>query len=265
MPAKKTPSPKTAAMEALIEAHAGELKLPTVKARFRAMAEEATRDQQTPIAYLAALLEAEHLERAERRERRRLVEARFPVMKRLEEFRFEDNPKIPQATIAALAECSWIDDRESVIFVGESGTGKTMLATALAVCACRQGRRVRFTTLAGLANELQEAESRRELGRVVGRYARTELVVLDELGYLALPDGAAELIFQVISERNERGSLMVTTNLPFGEWTKVFADARLAKAVVDRLTHKAHIIETGTESWRFRHGLEKRGSKKKGG
>ncbi len=186
-------------------------------------------------------------------------------MKRLEEFRFEDNPKIPQATIAALAECSWIDDRESVIFVGESGTGKTMLATALAVCACRQGRRVRFTTLAGLANELTEAESRRELGRVVGRYARTELVVLDELGYLALPDGAAELIFQVISERNERGSLMVTTNLPFGEWTKVFADARLAKAVVDRLTHKAHIIETGTESWRFRHGLEKRGAKKKGG
>jgi DNA replication protein DnaC len=186
-------------------------------------------------------------------------------MKRLEEFHFEDNPKVPQATIAALAECSWIDDRESVIFVGESGTGKTMLATALAVCACQQGRRVRFTTLAGLANELQEAESRRELGRVVGRYARTELVVLDELGYLALPDGAAELIFQVISERNERGSLMVTTNLPFGEWTKVFADARLAKAVVDRLTHKAHIIETGEESWRFRHGLEKLGVKKKGG
>jgi DNA replication protein DnaC len=138
-------------------------------------------------------------------------------MKRLEEFRFADNPKIPQATIAALAEGSWIDDRESVIFVGESGTGKTMLATALAVCACQQGRRVRFTTLAGLANELQEAEGRRELGRVVGRYARTELVVLDELGYLALPEGAAELIFQVISERNERGSLMVTTNLPFGE------------------------------------------------
>lgn len=261
--------PEAAAMEALIEAHAGELKLPTVKARFRAMAAEATRDQQTPIAYLAALLEAEQQERAERRERRRLVEARFPVMKRLEEFRFEDNPKVPQATIAALAEGSWIDDRESVIFVGESGTGKTMLATVLAVCVCQQGGRVRFTTLAGLANELQEAESeaesRRELGRVVGRYARTELVVLDELGYLALPDGAAELIFQVISERNERGSLMVTTNLPFCEWTKVFADARLAKAVVDRLTHKAHIIETGTESWCFRHGLEKRGAKKKGG
>jgi len=250
---------KTQAMEALIEAHAIELKLPTVRRRFKALAEEALREQQTPVAYLAALLEAEMAERSERRERRRLLEARFPVMKRLEDFRFADNPKVSQATMAALAECSWIDDRESVILIGESGTGKTMLATALAVCACQQGRRVRFTTLAGLANELQEAESRRELARVVARYARNELVVLDELGYLALPEGAAELVFQVISERNERASLIVTTNLPFGEWTKVFPDARLAKAVVDRITHRAHIIETGTESWRFRHGIQRKG------
>ncbi len=250
---------KTQAMEALIEAHAIELKLPTVRRRFKALAEEALREQQTPVAYLAALLEAEMAERSERRERRRLLEARFPVMKRLEDFRFADNPKVSQAAIAALAECSWIDDRESVILIGESGTGKTMLATALAVCACQQGRRVRFTTLAGLANELQEAESKRELARVVARYARTELVVLDELGYLALPEGAAELVFQVISERNERASLIVTTNLPFGEWTKVFPDARLAKAVVDRITHRAHIIETGTESWRFRHGIQRKG------
>jgi DNA replication protein DnaC len=253
-----TKNAKAAALEALIEAHAIELKLPTVRRRFRALAHEATRAQQTPIAYLAALLEAEHQERAERRERRRLIDARFPAIKRLQDFVFADNPNVPQATIAALAEGAWIDDRESVIFIGDSGTGKTMLATGLAVCACQQGRRVRFTTLAGLANELQEAESRRELARVVGRYARTELVILDELGYLALPDGAAELVFQVLSERHERGSLIVTTNLPFGEWTKVFPDPRLAKAVVDRLTHRAHIIDTGTESWRFRHGLTRK-------
>ncbi|MEZ5124533.1 MAG: IS21-like element helper ATPase IstB [Solirubrobacterales bacterium] len=250
-----TKNAKAAALETLIEAHAIELKLPTVRRRFRALAQEATREQQTPVAYLAALLEAEHQERAERREKRRLIDARFPAIKRLDDFVFADNPNVPQATIAALAEGSWINDRESVIFVGDSGTGKTHLASALAVCACQQGRRVRFTTLAGLANELQEAQSRRELARVVGRYARTELVVLDELGYLTLPDGAAELVFQVLSERHERGSLIVTTNLPFGEWTKVFPDPRLAKAVVDRLTHRAHIIDTGNESWRFRHGL----------
>jgi len=262
MSAPRNNDPKIAAMEALIEAHAIELKLPTIKARFRAMAQQATREQQTPIAYLAALLEAETHERSERRERRRLMDARFPQVKRLEEFRFADNPKIPQATIAALAEGSWIADRESIIFVGDSGTGKTHLATALAVCACQQGRRVRFTTLAALANELQEAESKRELARVIARYARTELVLLDELGYLALPPGAAELVFQVLSERNEKASLIVTTNLPFGEWTKVFQDARLAKAVVDRLTHRAHIIDTGNESWRFRHGLQQRTNKK---
>ena len=248
---------KVQAMEALIDAHARELHLPSIRDRFRPLAQEAMRDQQTPLAYLAALLEAEVTERAERRERRRLIDARFPLTKRLEDFRFEENPKIPQATVAALAQGSWIDDRESVILLGDSGTGKTHLAIALGVLACQQGRRVRFTTLAALANELQAAESRRELGRVIARYARTELVVLDELGYLALPEGAAELVFQVISERNERASLIVTTNLPFGEWTKVFPDARLAKAVVDRITHRAHIIETGTESWRFRHGIQR--------
>src|ERR1700745_3111722 len=159
-----TPSPKTQALEALIEAHATDLKLPTVKRRFRQMAAEATREQQTPIAYLAALLEAEMAERAERREKRRLIDARFPIIKRLEEFRFADTPNVPQATIAALADGSWIDDRESIVFVGESGSGKTHLATALAVCACQQGRRGRLSTLAALANILQGAAGRPELG-----------------------------------------------------------------------------------------------------
>jgi DNA replication protein DnaC len=132
---------KTQALEALVEAHARELHLPAIRQRFRGLAAEAVREQQTPLAYLAALLEAEVTERAERREKRRLLDARFPIIKRLEDFRFADNPKVPQATIATLAEGSWIDDRESVILIGESGTGKTMLATALGVCACQQGRR----------------------------------------------------------------------------------------------------------------------------
>jgi DNA replication protein DnaC len=194
-------NPATAATEALIEAHAAELKLPTVRRRFREFAADAIREQQTPIAYLAALLDAEHQERAERRERRRLNDARFPVLKHLQDFRFADNPSVPQATIAALAEGSWIDDRESVIFVGDSGTGKTMLATALAVCACQQGRRVRFTTLAGLANELQEAQSRKELARVVGRYARIELLVCD----LGRHRDYAEMLRDVGMNRLHRG------------------------------------------------------------
>jgi len=254
---------KVQALEALIDAHALDLRLPAIRQRFRELANEATREQQTPLAYLAALLEAEMADRSERRERRRLLDAKFPIIKHLEDFQFADNPNVPQTTIATLAQCGWIDDREVVIFVGESGTGKTMLATALGVCACQQGRRVRFTTLAALANELQEADSRRELTRVVGRYARMELLIIDELGFIALPEGAAELVFQVISERNERAALAITTSLPFGEWTKVFPDPRLAKAVVDRLTHRAHIIETGTESWRFRHGLQRRRTRPK--
>ena len=195
-------------------------------------------------------------ERAERREKRRLIDARFPhdqapartsASPTTPTSRRPRSPRWPRAPGSTTARASSSS--------ATAGPARRILATALAVCACQQGRRVRFTTLAGLANELQEAQSRRELARVVGRYARTELVVLDELGYLALPDGAAELVFQVLSERHERGSLIVTTNLPFGEWTKVFPDPRLAKAVVDRLTHRAHIIDTGTESWRFRHGL----------
>lgn len=250
-----SPTPKEQATETLVDAHAVELRLPTVRSRFRALSSEALREQQTPIGYLAALLEAEVADRAARRVTRRLTEAKLPQVKTLEAFVFADNPAIPQTTIAQLAQGDWIDRGENVILVGESGTGKTHLATALAVAACHQHRRVRFATLAQIANELIEAQDERALARAVTRYSRIDLLVLDELGYLALPSGAAELVFQVISARNERASMIITTNLPFSEWTRVFADARLAKAVIDRLTHNAHIIDTGTESWRFNHGL----------
>ncbi len=150
-----------------------------------------------------------------------------------------------------------------MVLVGDSGTGKTHLATALGVCACELGLSVRFTTLAQLANELIEAQSEQKLARLLARYRRLGLLIIDELGFLTLPDGAAELVFQVISERNELGSLIITTNLPFGEWTKVFPDPRLAGAVVDRVTHRSHIIETGSKSWRFQQGLGRRARAKK--
>lgn len=247
----------TEALDAAIGAYARELRLPTIARHFKDLAADATRSQQTPTSYLHTLLQAELAERSERRERRRIVAARFPLQKRLEEFQFDDT-KLPQATIFSLADGDYLDQHQSIVLLGDSGTGKTHLATALALRACTQGRSVRFTTLAQLANELQEAQSRRDLARVVARYARIELVVLDELGYLALPDGAAELVFQVISERHERASMIITTNLPFGEWGNVFTDPRLAKAVVDRVTHRAHIIDCGTTSWRFTHSLSDR-------
>src|SRR5262249_33368735 len=141
------------------------------------------------------------------------------------------------------------------IFMGEAGTGKTHLATGLAVAACQQRKRVRFATVAEIVNELIEARQRNELSRVVNRWTRYELIVLDEMAYVGMPDAAAELLFQVIAGRAERAAVIVTTNLPFSEWTTMIPNARLCQAMVDRLTDQAHIIETGTESYRFRRTL----------
>lgn len=157
-----------------------------------------------------------------------------------------------------LAEGGYIERAEPVIFLGDSGTGKTHLAAALAVAACMQNRRVRFVTAAGLVNELRDAKKAQSLNRTLGRWARYELVVLDELGYVPLAESGAELLFQVLADRDERAAVIITTNLPFSEWTQVFSNPRLCAAVVDRITSRAHIIETGSESYRFRRTLEQR-------
>jgi DNA replication protein DnaC len=245
------------ALEASIKAACRELHTPTIAARAKELADDATRSKQTFMAYLWALLEAELDDRAERRRQRRIREARFPRLKRLEDFRFQDAPQIPAATIHELATCGFIDRAENAILLGESGTGKSHLAIALGIAACMQSRRVRFVTTAGLVNELLEARDDRILSRVVARYARVELLILDEMAYVPLTHAEAELLFQVLDERTELSSIVLTTNLPFGEWTKVFPEARLCKAIVDRLTFNSHIIETGTESWRFRKTLER--------
>ncbi len=244
-------------MEASVRTACKELHLPTVGSRASSLAEEASRANHGHLSYLSALLDAELEDRAERRRHRRIAEARFPRLKRLEDFNFEEAPQIPAATIRELATCGFIDRAETVIFLGEPGTGKSHLSIALGIEACMASRRVRFTTAAGLVNELVEARDDRLLSRVVARYARVELLILDELAYVPLSSPEAELLFQVLDERSERSALIVTTNLPFGEWTKVFPEPRLCKAVVDRLTFNAHIVETGTESWRFKKTLER--------
>jgi DNA replication protein DnaC len=175
----------------------------------------------------------------------------------LEEFDFAQCPKVSAQQIHELAEGGYIARAEPIIFIGDSGTGKTHLLTGLAVAACRQKRRVRFATAAGLINELVEAKHQLQLGRVLARWARYDLVVLDEVGYVPLAEVGAELLFQVIAERAEKAAVIVTTNLPFSEWTQVVPNSRLCKALLDRITDRAHIIETGTASFRFRRSLEK--------
>lgn len=238
-----------------------ELKLPAVAMQGAQLAKEAERRETPRLDYLIEVLRFEQAERANRRASRRIQEAGFPIVKTLAGFDFARARHLPEVEIRKLATGEYIDRAESVILIGEPGTGKTHLATALAVAAAEQGRRVRFVTAAQLVNELTEARDAKELGRVVARYSRIDLLVTDELGYLPLHKADAELLFQVLSERQERRSIIVTTNLPFGEWTSVFPDPRLCRAVVDRLTHRATIIDTGTESGRLPEALKRRRTK----
>jgi DNA replication protein DnaC len=255
-------APTPALQQATIRQYTKQLHLPTVAGQYTRLAEQAAKEKQNHITYLEALLAAEVEERERNVMGRRIQEAHFPKVKTLEEFEFQQAPKISAAQIRHLSEGGYLSRSEPIILLGETGTGKTHLATGLAVAACRQRRRVRFTTAAQLVNELVEAKNNSELNRVTNRWTRYELIVIDEMAYVAIPEAAAELLFQVISGRAERASVIATTNLPFSEWSTMFPNARLCKAMLDRLTDQAHIIETGTESYRFRRTIEKRkGSK----
>lgn len=251
-----------AVLEATIRQHCKQLHLPTVSAQFVRLADQAVKANRSHPGYLEALLCAELEERERRTVERRLREARLPRMKTLEDFEFAQAPKIAAGQIHKLAEGGYIDAAEPVVFIGDCGTGKTHLATALCVAACRQRRRVRFTTATALVNELVEAKQDSRVARVLARWQRYDLIAIDELGYVPLADVGAEFLYQVIAERSEKVGLIVTTNLPFSEWTQVFPNARLCKALVDRVTDRAHIITTGDDSYRFHRTLQFR--KKKG-
>jgi DNA replication protein DnaC len=238
------------------------LRMPAVGSQFERLAEQSVREKQSHLDYLEALLNAELEERERNTVERRLRDAHLPRMKTLEEFDFSQSPKISAAQIRELAEGGYIERAEPVLFVGDCGTGKTHLMTGLCMAACRQKRRVRFATTAGLVNELVEAKHQLQLRRVLARWARYELIAIDEVGYVPLAEVGAEFLFQVIAERAEKAAVIMTTNLPFSEWTQVIPNARLCKALLDRITDRAHIIETGSDSYRFRRTLEKRQKKK---
>lgn len=249
-------------VSATVEAHCRALRLPTVAAQFDRLGQEATRAHQTHASYLATLLGAELEERERHTVERRIKEARLPRFKTLDEFDFTAASHIPAPLIRELSEGTYLNRAEPVLLIGDSGTGKTHLATGLCIAACQQKKRVRFVTAAGLVNELVEAQHHSLLSRALVRWSRYDLIVLDEVGYVPFAQIGAELLFQVVSERAERATLIITTNLPFSEWTQVFPSARLCKALLDRITDRAHIIETGTESYRFKRTMQ---NKRKGG
>jgi len=206
--------------------------------------------------FLIELTAAELQARAESRLARRTREARFPLLKPMETFDPAATPELDIRLLRELAGCGYIPEHRNVIFLGRSGAGKTHLATALGIEACKNNFRTRFVTCYGLVNELIEARQERILQRLVHKYVRYDLLILDELGYIPFSKEGSELLFQVLAERHEKGSVMLTTNLGFADWTQVFGDAAMTAALLDRLTHKAHIINCPWDSYRLKQSLK---------
>ena len=244
--------------QASVRQYCKAVRTPAIAANFVSLAEQAVKENHTHIRYLEALLALECEERDRHAIANRTREAQLPRLKTLEEFDFAQAPQIPAVKIRELAEGGYIERTEPVVLIGECGTGKTHLATGLCLAACRQKRRVRFSTAAALVNELVEAKQNNQVRRAMARWQKYELIALDEVGYVPLAEVGAEFLFQVIAELSEKAAVIVTTNLPFSEWTQVIPNARLCKALLDRVTDRAQIIETGTESYRFRRTAERR-------
>lgn len=245
-----------------LKGHLKELKLSTVSRELEPSLRQAGEDGLGHDEFLLELTGKELESRADKRLKRRIREARFPLIKPLETFNLSVVPQLDIRLFRELAGCDFISEHRNVIFLGSSGTGKTHMATALGLEACKNNFRTRFVTCYGLANELIEAREERDLQRLVQRYRRYDLLILDELGYIPFSKQGAELLFQVLAERHEKGSIIITTNLGFADWTQVFGDPTMTAALLDRLTHKAEIINCSWQSYRLSQSLA--GSKKRG-
>ncbi|MFF2140182.1 IS21-like element helper ATPase IstB [Streptomyces sp. NPDC058193] len=239
------------AVDAAIDTACRLLRLPTIRAEFPDIASAATKDQMTYRGFLAELLIAECDDRARRRSERRIKAAGFPREKSLRSFDFDANPNIDPATIHTLASCEWIKKSQPLCLIGDSGTGKSHMLIALGTEAAMKGYRVRYTLATKLVHELVEAADEKQLNKTIARYGRVDLLCIDELGYMELDRHGAELLFQVLTEREEKNSVAIASNESFGGWTKTFTDPRLCAAIVDRLTFNGTIIETGTDSYRL--------------
>ena len=248
----------------LLEHHLKELKLPTFLREYGKIAAQCATEGVDHPDYLLRLSELELIDRRHRLVARRIKAARFPAVKSLDTFDFAAIPSVNRQLVTQLvtqlARCEYIEHRENVIAIGNSGTGKTHIALGLGLAACQKGLTVGFTTASALVNELMEAGDEMRLLNLQKRLSRLKLLIIDELGFVPLSPTGSELLFEVFSQRYERGSILVTTNLPFDEWTEMFGSERLTGALLDRLTHHVHIIEMNGDSYRLRQSTRTAGT-----
>jgi DNA replication protein DnaC len=252
----------------LLEHYLKQLKLPTILREYAPVAASCGKERADYATFLLRLAEREVIDRERRAAERRLKAACFPITKTIDTFDFRAQPSINEELIRQLLKGEYIERRENVLLVGNVGTGKTHVASALAFAACAQGYRVRFFSVTGLVTHLLEQREIGKLERLQKQIERYDLLVLDELGYVPFSKAGSELLFEVVSRAYERRSLIVTTNLPFEAWTEVFSSERLTGALLDRLTHRVHILEANGESYRLRDSrqrLKRRGGEDKKG
>lgn len=244
--------------QVLLEHHLKALRLPTILREYDKVAQQCAAEEVDYPRFLLRLAELELLDRERRATERRVRQAKFPVLKSLDSFDFLAIPSLNKAMVLELARSEFIVRRENALLLGNSGTGKTHIALALGLAACQKGYRVRFTTAAAMVHELIEARDEKRLLRHQKQMAAYELLIVDELGFVPLSKTGAELLFEVFSQRYERGSTMVTSNLPFQEWTEILGSERLTGALLDRLTHHVHILEMNGDSFRLKQSRKKR-------
>jgi len=251
-------TPTSAAQTLLVEEHLRRLRLPVMLARYAKLAQDAAQQRLSYEGFLLALTDEELAQRDENLQRRRLAAAKFPSLKTLDQYDFALMPQLNRQMVLALAQGGYIAKHENILMAGEIGTGKTHVATGLAVAACRQGYRVRFYTAAGLTNDLMEAQAAHRLGRFESGLLRHQLLVLDEVGFVPFTKAGADLLFSFLSAVHEQVSLIVTTTVPFAEWTSLFGgDQRLTAALLDRLAFHAHVLQFAGQSFRWRHSLSR--------
>lgn len=245
----------------LLDHYLKQLKLPTMLREYKPIAQACAQEDQDHISFLLRLSERETIEREQRAAERRIRAAKFPVLKTLDTFDFKAQPSINRTLVNELMRGEYLEAHENILFMGNPGTGKTHIATALGHAACAQGKRVRFFSVTALVNQLLEARQDRQLERLLKRTEKLHLLVLDEFGYVPFSKAGAELLFEVASRAYERQSLIITTNLPFEAWTEILGNERLTGALLDRVTHRVHIIEANGESFRLKDA-KKRAKKK---